>query len=61
MRAGRAAAVLDGRDYVTPDDIKARARSVLRHRVLLSPELEVEGRSTDDVLSAVLTRIAAPV
>jgi MoxR-like ATPase len=61
MRAGRAAAVLDGRDYVTPDDVKARTLSVLRHRVLLAPELEVEGRTTDDVLSAVLTRIAAPV
>ena len=61
MRAGRAAAVLDGRDYVTPDDVKERALSVLRHRVLLAPELEVEGRTTDDVLSAVLTRIAAPV
>jgi len=61
MRAGRAAAVLDGRDYVTPDDVKGRAVSVLRHRVLLAPELEVEGRTTDDVLSAVLSRIAAPV
>ena len=61
MRAGRAAAVLDGRDYVTPDDVKARTLSVLRHRVLLAPELEVEGRTTDDVLAAVLTRIAAPV
>jgi MoxR-like ATPase len=61
MRAGRAAAVLDGRDYVTPDDIKERALAVLRHRVTLAPELEVEGRTTDDVLSAVLTRIAAPV
>jgi len=61
MRAGRAAAVLDGREYVTPDDIKNRALPVLRHRVMLAPELEVEGRTTDDVLSAVLTRIAAPV
>ena len=61
MRAGRAAAVLDGRDYVTPDDIKGRALPVLRHRVMLAPELEVEGRTTDDVVSAVLTRIAAPV
>jgi MoxR-like ATPase len=61
MRAGRAAAVLDGRDYVTPDDIKDRATSVLRHRVMLAPELEVEGRPADDVLSAVLSRIAAPV
>jgi MoxR-like ATPase len=61
MRAGRAAAVLDGRDYVTPDDIKDRALPVLRHRVTLAPELEVEGRTTDDVLSSFLTRIAAPV
>ena len=61
MRAGRAAAVLDGRDYTTPDDVKARALSVLRHRVMLAPELEVEGRTTDDVLAAVLTRIPAPV
>ena len=45
MRAARAAAVLEGRDYVTPDDVKARALSVLRHRVMLAPELEVEGRT----------------
>jgi len=61
MRAGRAAAVLDGRDYVTPDDIKGRALSVLRHRVTLAPELEVEGRTTDDVVSGVLSRVSAPV
>jgi MoxR-like ATPase len=60
MRAARAGAVLDGRDYVTPDDVKARAPAVLRHRMTLAPELEVEGRTTDDVLGAVLTRTAAP-
>jgi MoxR-like ATPase len=60
MRAARGGAVLDGRDYVTPDDVKARAPAVLRHRVMLAPELEVEGRTTDDILSAVLTRTAAP-
>jgi MoxR-like ATPase len=60
MRAARAAAVLEDRDYVTPDDVKARALSVLRHRVTLAPELEIEGRSTDDVLSAVLARTVAP-
>jgi MoxR-like ATPase len=60
MRVARAGAVLDGRDYVTPDDVKARALAVLRHRVLLSPELEVEGRTTDDVVQAVLTRTTAP-
>lgn len=60
MRAARAGAVLDGRDYVTPDDVKARAPAVLRHRVVLSPELEVEGRTTDDVVRAVLARTTAP-
>jgi MoxR-like ATPase len=60
MRAARASAVLEDREYVTPDDVKARALSVLRHRVTLAPELEIEGRTTDDVLSAVLTRTVAP-
>jgi MoxR-like ATPase len=60
MRAARAGAVIDGRDYVTPDDVKARALSVLRHRVTLAPELEVEGRTTDDVLNGVLSRTVAP-
>jgi MoxR-like ATPase len=60
MRAARAGAVLDARSYATPDDVKARALPVLRHRVTLAPELEVEGRTPDDLLAAVLTRIAAP-
>jgi len=60
MRAARAAAVLEGRSFVVPDDVKDRVQSCLRHRVTLSPELEVEGRSADDVLSAILLRIEAP-
>ena len=60
MRAARGAAVLEGRAYVVPDDVKDRVHSALRHRVTLSPELEVEGRSADDVLSALLLRIEAP-
>jgi MoxR-like ATPase len=60
MRASRASAVMDGRDFVTPDDVKARALAVLRHRVILAPELGVEGRTTDEVLSALLTRVVAP-
>lgn len=60
MRAARAAAIFEERDYVTPDDVKARALSVLRHRVTLAPELEIEGRTADDVLAAVLTRTIAP-
>jgi len=60
QRAARASAVIAGRDFVTPDDVKARTLSVLRHRVVLAPELEVEGRSTDDVLAAILSRVVAP-
>jgi MoxR-like ATPase len=60
MRAARAGAVLDGRDYVVPDDVKARAIAVLRHRVMLAPELEVEGRTTDEVLAGLLARTTAP-
>ncbi|HTE47416.1 MAG TPA: MoxR family ATPase [Gemmatimonadaceae bacterium] len=60
LRAARAGAVLEGRDYVVPDDVKARALAVLRHRVVLAPELEVEGRGSDEVLSAVLTRAKVP-
>jgi len=60
FRAGRAAALLAGRDFVTPDDVKDYALAVLRHRVLVAPELEVEGRTADDVLLATLGRVKAP-
>ena len=60
FRAARGAAVLDGRDFVTPDDVKAIVPAVLRHRIILAPELEVEGRTPDDVLSALLSRVRAP-
>jgi MoxR-like ATPase len=60
FRTSRAAALLAGRDFATPDDVKQFALPVLRHRVMVSPEAEVEGRSSDDVLDALLTRIVAP-
>ena len=60
FRAARAAAVLDGRDFVTPDDVKEVAPAVLRHRITLAPELEVEGRTPDDVLVALLARVRVP-
>jgi MoxR-like ATPase len=60
MRTARAAAVLDGRDYVVPDDVKARAAAALRHRVVLAPELEVEGRTIDDVLAGLIARVPSP-
>ncbi len=61
LRVARAAAMLAGRDFVTPDDVKGFAPAALRHRLILSPELDVEGRTTDDVLAAVLLRVPAPV
>ncbi len=60
FRVARAAALLAGRDFVTPDDVKGYTLPVLRHRVLVSPELEVEGRTSDDVLQAILARVPAP-
>lgn len=58
--ASRAAAALNGRDYVIPDDVKALAPAVLRHRIVLSPAAEIDGRSTDEVLDAIITSIEAP-
>jgi MoxR-like ATPase len=60
FRAARAGAVLEGRDFVTPDDVKGVAPAVLRHRITLAPELEVEGRTADDVLAALLARVRVP-
>jgi MoxR-like ATPase len=60
FRASRAVAVLEGRDFVTPDDVKGVAPAVLRHRIVLAPELEVEGRTADDVLVALLARVRVP-
>ena len=60
FRAARAMAVTESRDFVTPDDVKGIAPAVLRHRITLSPELEVEGRTPDDVLGALLARVRVP-
>jgi MoxR-like ATPase len=60
VRAARAQAVLAGRDFVTPDDVRSIARPALRHRIALAPELQIEGQSTDDVLHALLAKVDAP-
>src|SRR5262245_61968506 len=56
----RAWAVLEGRDFVIPDDVKALLLPVLRHRVILSPTVEVEGRTADEVLTQIGTQVAPP-
>jgi MoxR-like ATPase len=60
LAASRAWAWLSGRDYVSPDDVKALSRPVLRHRVRLRPESELEGVSTDAVIDGVLGNVAVP-
>jgi MoxR-like ATPase len=60
VRCGRARALLRGGDFVLPDDIKGCALAVLRHRVRLSPELDIEGLSVDQVLQQLLDQVAAP-
>ena len=58
--AARARAALDGRDYAIPDDVKALALPLLRHRVILSPGAEIEGRRADEVIAGLVERAAAP-
>lgn len=60
VRGGRARALLRGGEFVTPDDIKGCALAVLRHRVRLSAELDIEGLSVDQVLQQLLDQVAAP-
>ncbi|WP_368563081.1 AAA family ATPase [Pseudoxanthomonas sp. UTMC 1351] len=60
IRAARAQAVLQGRDFVTPDDVRDIAKPALRHRIMLAPELQIEGQSPDDVLHALLAKVEAP-
>ncbi|HET6231620.1 MAG TPA: MoxR family ATPase [Longimicrobiaceae bacterium] len=58
--ASRAEAFLNDRDFVTPDDVKTLATPVLRHRVVLTPEAEVEGQRVDDRLEGLLNTLPAP-
>ncbi|MEO9470005.1 MoxR family ATPase [Parasphingorhabdus sp.] len=58
--AARARAAISGRDYVIPDDVKALAPSVLRHRTLLSPAAEIEGRNVDAIVETLVEQTEAP-
>jgi MoxR-like ATPase len=60
LKTSRAWAWLSGRDFVTPDDVKALARPTLRHRISLRPEAELEGTTPDSVLETVLATVAVP-
>lgn len=60
VRAARARALLEGRGYAMPDDIKAVALPALRHRITPSAEVEIEGMTADDLLRALFERVPAP-
>ncbi|HWA57534.1 MAG TPA: MoxR family ATPase [Gemmatimonadales bacterium] len=60
LKLAQAAAIMDGREYVIPDDVKRLAPPVLRHRVAVAPELELEGVTPDQALRTILERIEAP-
>ncbi|AEG94329.1 AAA family ATPase [Ramlibacter tataouinensis] len=60
VRAARATALLQARDFITPDDVKQHALPALRHRVLLAPDAQLEGRSVDGLLAAALDSVPAP-
>ena len=60
VRAARVAALMEGRDYATPDDIKRFALPALRHRVALTPDALLEGRKPADLLNAAVESVAAP-
>jgi len=60
LKTSRAAALLEGRDYVVPDDVKQLAPAVLRHRVTVAPELELEGVTADAALGSILGQVEVP-
>lgn len=60
MKTAKAVAAMSGRDFVTPDDIKYVAYPVLNHRIILTPEREMEGTETSDVIDEILKRIEVP-
>jgi len=60
IKVGKAVAVMSGRDFVTPDDVKYAAIPVLRHRIQLAPELAISGQNVDDALSSIIENVEAP-
>ena len=60
LNSSKAFASIKGRDFVTPEDIQFLAPSVLRHRILLTPEREMEGATPDDIVAQLLQKIEVP-
>ena len=60
MIGAKANAAMKGRDFVTPDDVREVVYPALRHRILLTPEKEMEGKTTDDIIKTILERVEVP-
>ncbi|MDZ4286468.1 MAG: MoxR family ATPase, partial [Prosthecobacter sp.] len=60
VRVAKAYALLDGRSFITPGDVKRAALPVLRHRVALAPEVSISGQTVDQVLESVIRSVEAP-
>ncbi|KPK76056.1 MAG: magnesium chelatase [Phycisphaerae bacterium SM23_30] len=60
LLAAKAHAVVSGKEFVTPDNVKTMSFPVLRHRILLNPEIEVEGKTSDDCLKELLLKVEVP-
>ncbi|MCB1317890.1 MAG: MoxR family ATPase, partial [Leptospiraceae bacterium] len=60
MKTARVLALMEGRDYIVPDDVKALTPAAFRHRIVLTPEAEVEGRTPDDAIRDVLAGVDVP-
>lgn len=60
IRCAKALALMNGEGFITPDDIKAMALPVMRHRVILAPEVEIDGLKVDDVLLTLIEKVDAP-
>mgnify|MGYP001355544572 CR=1 FL=1 len=60
LRASKALAVLHGKTYVTPDEVREMAMPVLRHRIRLTPEAEIEGLTADACIDSLMRQVAVP-
>ncbi len=60
LKASKAIAVMSGREFVTPDDVKKVLPSVLRHRIILTPEKEMEGSTPDEIIEMIVKKIEVP-
>jgi len=60
LKASKAIAVMSGREFVTPDDVKKVLPSVLRHRIILTPEKEMEGSTPDEIIEMIIKKIEVP-